>query len=191
MLDEDWKTVAERLWRSFVELRQVIEDTDVDDPITSREALQQFCRYAFELRDWLMASDIDRPSKDAVQQLFGKPSKNPVQRKPPTSIALAACADLANRSKHAVLDGPSYSEGGHANVTYEDMSSIRDLPEFARQFVDEVPRFGDHQWRWTITVNGEEYDALLLAEDAMTNWTDCLVNAGLVTAHPNGWSFTG
>lgn len=189
MLNDDWKVVAERLWRSFVDLREVVEDTKVDDEITSREALQQFWRYAFELRDWLLASDVDHSSKEAVRQLFGKRSKNPARRTPPTSIALAACADLANESKHAVLDHASYSEGGHARVTHEDMSSTNDLPEVARQFVDDVPRLGDHQWMWIITVNGKEYDALLLAEDAMNDWTNCLVDVGLVTSHPNGWSF--
>jgi hypothetical protein len=88
-----------------------------------------------------------------------------------------------------VLNRPSYSQGGHAEITYESMSSISDLSEFARQFVDDVPRFGDHQWMWIITINGKEYDALLLAEDAMTDWTNCLTDLGLVTSHPHGWSF--
>jgi hypothetical protein len=189
MLDEDWKTTAERLWRSFVELRQVVEDTNVSDGIDSSDVLRQFCRHTFELRDWLLASNIDQSARDAVSQLFGKPSKDPAKRIPPKSVALAACADIANRSKHAVLDGPSYSEGGHADITYEGMSSISDLPEFARQFVDDVPRFGDHQWMWIITIDGKDHDALLLAEDAMTDWTNCLVGLGLVTSHPNGWSF--
>ncbi|OBK87640.1 hypothetical protein A5648_02465 [Mycolicibacter sinensis] len=167
----------------------MVEDTNVDDPITSREALQQFCRYAFELCDWLQAADIDQSSKDAVRQLFGQRSKNPAQRKPGTSIALAACADLANESKHAVLDRSSYSEGGHANVTHECMSSVDDLPEFARRLVDDVPRIGEHQWMWIITINGKEYDALVLAEDAMNDWTNCLVDAGLVASHVNGWAF--
>lgn len=125
-----------------------------------------------------------------MSQLFGKPSNNPAKRILAKSVALAACADIANRSKHAELTSPSYSEGGHAEITYEGMSSISDLPEFARQFVDDVPRFGDHQWQWIITINGKDYDALLLAEDAMDDWTSCLVGLGLVTSHPNGWSFS-
>ncbi|MGV0788873.1 hypothetical protein ABQF33_18355 [Mycolicibacterium sp. XJ2] len=189
MLDEDWRTTAERLWRSFVDLRQVVEDTKVDDRISSSDALRQFCRHAFELQDWLLASEIDEPAKRAVSALFGKPSKNLAKRIPASSVALAACADIANRSKHAVLSGPSYSEGGHAEITYESMSSVSDLSDFARQFVDDVPRFGDHQWMWIITINGKEYDALLLAEDAMTDWTNCLVSVGLVKPHPNGWAF--
>ena len=189
MLGEDWKTTAERLWRSFVRLRQVVEDTNVNDRIDSSDVLRQFCRHAFELRDWLLASDIDQSAKDTVSQLFGKPSKNAAKRIPPKSVALAACADIANRSKHAELTGPSYSDGGHVDITYEGMSSISDLPELAHQFVDDVPRFGDHQWMWIITVDGRDHDALLLAEDAMSDWTNCLVGIGLVTSHPNGWSF--
>ena len=47
------------------------------------------------------------------------------------------------------------------------MSSVHDLPDFALTVIDQVPRFGDHQWTWLITAGGKEYDALLLAEDAM------------------------
>lgn len=189
MLDEDWKSIAERLWRSFVQLRQVVEDTNVGDRIDSSDFLRQFCRHAFELRDWLLTSDIDQPAKNTVSQLFGKPSNDPAKRIPPKSVALAACADIANRSKHNELSGPSYSEGGHADITHEGMLFMSGLPEFARQYIDDVPRTGDHQWMWIITIDGTEYDALLLAEDAMTDWTNCLANLGLVTSHPNGWSF--
>jgi hypothetical protein len=39
MLNEDWKTTAERLWRSFVDLRQVVEDTYVSDRIDTPRRL--------------------------------------------------------------------------------------------------------------------------------------------------------
>lgn len=189
MLNEDWQTTAERLWRSFVDLRQVVEDTGISDRIDSSDALRQFCRHAFELRDWLLASGIDQSAKDAVSQLFGKPSDKPAKRVLPQSVALAACADIANASKHFKLTGPSFSAGGHASITFEGMSSISDLPEFARDLVNEVPRFGDHQWMWMVTIDGAEYDALLLAEDAMKDWEDCLVGLGLVKSEINGWSY--
>jgi hypothetical protein len=139
VLNDDWKTTAERLWRSFVKLRQVAEDTGVSDRIDASDALRQFCRHAFELRDWLTASDIDQSAKDAVSQLFGKPSDKPAKRVPPNSVALAACADIANAAKHCELTGPSFSAGGYANITSEGMSSISDLPEFAHDLVDDVP----------------------------------------------------
>jgi hypothetical protein len=185
VLDETWQTIYERLWRSFVVLRQVVEDSNTSEHIEARNALIQFCRYAFELRDWLLASDVDAPVKDAVSQLFGKPSHTPARTVPAKSVALAACADIANASKHSVLDGPSYSEGGHATVTYEHVSSIRDLPEIFRSVIDDVPRFGDHQWMWLITVNGVEHDALLLAQDAIFTWEKCLVGFGLVEPEPS------
>lgn len=103
MLNEDWKTTAERLWRSFVELRQVVEDTDIHDRIDSRSGLYQFCRHTFELRDWMLASDNDQTAKDVVTQLFGSRVENPAKRIPPKSVALGACADIANRPKHAVV----------------------------------------------------------------------------------------
>jgi hypothetical protein len=46
--------------------------------------------------------------------------------------------------------------------------------------INNPPRFGDHQWMWLITAGGTEYDALLLAEDAMKDWESCLVGHGLV-----------
>lgn len=139
----------------------------VSDRIERSDALRQFCRHAFELRDWLSAFDIDQPAKDEVSHLFGKPPKDPAERIPPKSMALAACADIANRSKRNELSGPSYSEGGHADITHEGMSSMSDLPEFARQYNDDVPRIGDHQWMWIIPIDGTEYDALLLADDRL------------------------
>jgi hypothetical protein len=96
-------------------------------------------------------------------------------------VTLAACADIANEDKHYELDRPSYSEGGYATVSYERMSAIRDLPEFALAVIDDVPRFGDHQWMWLITAGGKEYDALLLAEDAIRDWERCLLSQGLLS----------
>jgi hypothetical protein len=180
VLDETWQTTYERLWRSFVQLREVVEDTRESDHIEARSTLIQFCRFAFELRDWILASDVDPLAKEAVKQLFGKPSDNPAKRLPALSYALAACADIANASKHSVLDGPSYSNGGHAKITYEHVASIQQLPHFAIALINNPPRFGDHQWMWLITAGGTEYDALLLAEDAMKDWESCLVGHGLV-----------
>jgi hypothetical protein len=47
--------------------------------------------------------------------------------------------------------------------------------------IDQVPRFGDHQWMWIITAGGKEHDALLLAEDAMSDWEQCLLSQGLLS----------
>lgn len=180
MFGETWRDVYERLWRSFVILREVVEDTREGEHIEARNALIQFCRYAFELRDWILASDVGPPVKAAVSELFGKPSHDPAKRLPAKSYALAACADIANASKHSKLDGPSYSEGGHADITYEHVSSIHDLPHFAIALINDPPRFGDHQWMWLITAGGQDHDALLLAEDAIDDWQRCLVGFGLV-----------
>jgi hypothetical protein len=182
--------MSERLWHSFVLLRETVEDSNTSDRLDATDPLRQFCRHAFELRDWLLAApDVDAAAKSAIAQLFGAPKRDPAKRVRATSVALAACADVANASKHFALDGPSFSEGGHAKVTYESMSSLSDLPEFFRKQVDDVPRFGDHQWMWLVTINGVEYDALMLAEKAMDDWTACLESVGLVKFHPNGWIF--
>lgn len=190
MLDETWRDVGERLWRSFVLLRERMEDTNTSDRLDAFDPLRQFCRHAFELRDWLLkASHVDDAAKVAIRQLFGRPNNDPARRVPASSVALAACADIANASKHFALDGPSYSEGGHAKITSESMSSVSDLPEIFRNQAGDVPRFGDHQWQWWITINGEMHDALMLAEKAMDDWTACLVSLGLVLFDPNGWIY--
>jgi hypothetical protein len=181
---QTWRDIYERLWRSFVRLRKVVEDTRESEHLEARNALIQFCRYAFELRDWMLASDLDPPVKAAVSELFGKPSRDPTKRVAAKSYALAACADIANASKHSKLDKPSHSEGGHADVTYENVSSIKDLPDFAIALINDPPRFGDHQWMWLITAGSEEHDALLLAEDAINTWQECLVGFGLVQPEP-------
>jgi hypothetical protein len=184
VLDETWQTKYERLWRSFVKLREVVEDTNTGEAIEARNALTQFCRDAYELRDWLLMSEVDAAVKDAVIKLFGTPSFKPEKRIAAESVALAACADIANASKHFELSGPSYSDGGYAKVTYESVSTLGDLPDQFLAVVDQVPRFGDHQWMWLITAGGREYDALLLAEDAMREWERCLVGFGLVEPEP-------
>jgi hypothetical protein len=180
MLNETWQTKHERLWRSFVRLREVVEDTNTGDVIEARDALVRFCLDAFELRDWLRKSDVDPTVNDAVTKMFGKPSNTPEKRVASESIALAACADIANASKHLELTHPSYSVGGPAEVTYEHMSSYRDIPDFALRLIDDVPTFGEHQWMWIITAGGVEYDALLLAEDAIRDWERCLLTHGLL-----------
>ncbi|MCW2655648.1 MAG: hypothetical protein JWR32_6624 [Mycobacterium sp.] len=180
MLNETWQTKHERLWRSFVRLREVVEDTDTGEVIEARDALTRFCLDAFELRDWLRMSDVDPAVNEAVTKMFGKPSSKPEKRAAGESVALAACADIANASKHLELTQPSYSVGGPAEVTYEHMSSHRDILDFALPFIDDVPTFGEHQWMWVITAGGVEYDALLLAEDAIRDWERCLLSHGLL-----------
>jgi hypothetical protein len=177
VLDETWRTKRERVWRAFEKLRQPVEDTRTSDPLEARDTLNRFCLEAFELRDWLLKSDIDDMAEGAVKRLFGIPRSGVIG----DSVALAACADIANASKHYELTHPSYSAGGYATISYERVASLSDLPRhFAA--VDQVPRFGDHQWMWLVTAGGKEYDALLLAEAAMRDWERCLLSVGLIEA---------
>jgi hypothetical protein len=191
VLDETWRDESERLWRSFVNLRQMMEDTATSERIAATDPLRQFCRHAFELRDWLLAAtDVDPVAKSAIKQLFGRPSDNAARRVSATSFALAACADIANATKHFELDRPSFSEGGYAKITGESKSSLSDLPEFFRALSGDVPRlYGEHQWHWWITINGEDHDALMLAEKAIDDWTACLERVGLVRSYPGGWIY--
>lgn len=178
------------LWRSFVTLSQVIEDAAVTDRIDASDALRQFCRHSFELRDWLVGSDVNQSAKDAITAMFGIASKKPSKRVQGTSFALAACADIANESKHYKLTGASYSIGGHAKIISEEMSSITDISEIFRQLVLDVPRFREHQWHWWTRINGNDHDALLLAEQAIDDWTKCLENLG-ESNRPHGLALFG
>jgi len=45
------RTQQERLWRSFVRPREVIEDAATGDEIEARDALTRFCLGTVELRD--------------------------------------------------------------------------------------------------------------------------------------------
>jgi hypothetical protein len=193
MLDETWRDEGERLWRSFVDLREVMEDTATSERIAATDPLRQFCRHAFELRDWLLAApDVDPAAKAAIRQLFGSPNSNPAKRVAAMSFALAACADIANRTKHFELTRPSYSEGGYAEIVGESMSSQSDIPEVFRALISggDVPRLnGEHQWQWWVKINGEIHDALMLAERAIDDWTACLVSVGMVRFSLNGWIY--
>lgn len=42
---------------------------------------------------------------------------------------------------------------------------------------------------WIIAINGVEHDALLLAEDAMKDWEDCLVGLNLAKPEHFGWPY--
>lgn len=91
-LDKNWRDESHCPWRSFVDLRATVEDTNISDRLEATDTLRQFCRHAFELRDWLPgAPELDLTPKTAIEQLFGKPSENPAKRVP------AACR---SRSRH-------------------------------------------------------------------------------------------
>jgi hypothetical protein len=76
------------------------------------------------------------------------------------SNALGACADIANASKHLVLNKPPYTPGGHAKVT--------DQTQGARLPVTLPFHFAATHWK--VDVGGVEHDALDLATQAVTDW---------------------
>lgn len=84
------------------------------------------------------------------------------------SVALAACADIANGSKHLVLTRPPYTPGGPAEVTghTQGLKLPFTLPGHFET---------NH---WTIDVGGVEHDALDLAAQAVADWDTWLTGHG-------------
>jgi hypothetical protein len=181
MLEETWRTKWDYLWRAFHELQAVVEDSETNEHIEARRVLTRFCSEAFELREWILKSDdVEESAKSAAAALFGTPGR----RRPGTdeSIALKACADIANEAKHFKLTRSSWSRGGHAQVVFEHVSSIQELPDMPFAVVGDVTSTaGNHSWTWIISADGHEYDALLLAVDAMRAWEQFLSKHGLIS----------
>jgi hypothetical protein len=85
-------------------------------------------------------------------------------------VALAACADIANASKHLQLTKPPYTPGGHAKVT--DQSRGARLPA-------TLP-FHLAANHWTVDIDGVDHDALDLATPAVDAWQAWLTRHGLL-----------
>jgi hypothetical protein len=101
------------------------------------------------------ATDLSQAIREDVRHLF-RSTTNP-QR---VSVALAACADIANGSKHLVLTKPPYTPGGPAQVTEQTQGG---------RFPATFPiNFGANHW--TIDVGGVEHYALDLAATAIADW---------------------
>ncbi|MBB5166710.1 hypothetical protein [Mycobacterium sp. AZCC_0083] len=140
-------------------------DETVHQPDAARDILFHFCLDAFHLRDWIQnASTLTQAVRDDVRHLF-RSSTQPQQ----VSSALAACADIANGTKHLVLTHPPYTPGGPAEVTGQTQGA---------RFPMTLP-FHFAANHWTINVGGAEHDALDLANRAVADWDAWLTARGI------------
>lgn len=124
-----------------------------------------FCCDAFHLRDWIANSSLPQNVRDDLPRLLNTNGTG-------TSVALSACADIANGFKHLVLTKRSYITGtttGHAEVV--DQIQGAKLP-----FQLPVNLGANH---FTIDVGGVQRDGLDLADDAIADWDAWLTNHGV------------
>jgi hypothetical protein len=169
MLRETWEDQYRRLQRSYALLRRVADQNTRDEELqqsdNARDVLYHFCCDALHLRDWVRASGLSQAIRDDVWNLFS------VAGQPATaSLALAACADIANASKHLVLTKRPYTPGGHATVT--------DQTQGARFPMTLPVHFAAVHWK--VDVGGVEHDAVDLATQAVADWDAWLTGVGLL-----------
>lgn len=140
---------------------------EFQQPDAARDILFRFCSDALNLRDWIQKStNLSQAVRDDVRHLF-RSSTQPQS----VSVALAACADIANGSKHFVLTHPPYSTGAAAEVI--DQVQGAKLP-----FILGETHLGANHWK--IDIGGVEHDALELATQAIADWDAWLSRYGLL-----------
>src|SRR4029077_10974236 len=105
-----------------------------------------YCSDAWHLRDWIMNSaTLSQTIRDDVKTLF-----DAINHPATASVALAACADIANGSKHLVLTRRIYTPGGPAEITSQGQGA---------RFPATFPLNFEANY-WTIDVGGVDHDAL-------------------------------
>ena len=169
MLGETWEDQYRRLQRSHDLLQRVcdqyIEREEIHEEALARDIVYHFCCDAFHLRDWIKAStSLSQSIRADVSKLFD------VQNNPTgASTALAACADIANASKHLQLTKRIYTPGGPAEVVKQE-AGIK-LPF-------TLPAY--FTYHFTIEeAGGVKRDALDVAADAIADWDAWLTGHGV------------
>ncbi|WP_378735298.1 hypothetical protein [Nocardia brasiliensis] len=170
MLNEGWRDQYERMLRAHRRLViacSPLEDAGSDD---ARDTLYAFFEEAYKLKDWVKVDTATCHLGSAVERAVSR------------SVALAACADIANGAKHLHLNGSPRSAGSrHAEISSQGVT-IFAPPAKATIHGDgtithEVSEGGRTQHTWTVTADhGNVYDALVLANTAVADW-DAWLNA--------------
>jgi hypothetical protein len=169
MLGEQWPNQYKRMQRSYASLQRAAHPNDSypeQEPDAARDILYHFCSDALNLRDWIVkTANLSQATRDDVRHLFRSATK-PQQ----VSVALAACADIANGSKHFVLTQTPYTPGGPAQATSQSRG--------ARLPATLPANLGANHW--TIDVGGVGHDALDLARQAIADWDTWLAGHGML-----------
>ena len=175
MLNETWRDQYERLKRSYALLQQVGEPMPLPQEVMpALDVLYHFCCDTFHLHDWVVASFPKADRDDIRAQLKSELFDH--------SPELRACADIANGSKHLVLDQKSWVSGtkqGHAEVTRQG-TTLSPSTATATRNGDTVV-FGNAgnaftQDSFVIDVGGQPHDAQDVAAKAVAAWDNWLQN---------------
>jgi hypothetical protein len=173
MLNETWTDQYERLKRSYALLPQVGDPTPMPQEVMpALDVLYHFCCDAFHLHDWVVHTFPKAEWPCIRAQLKSELLDD--------SPELRACADIANGSKHLVLDQKSWVTGakeGHAEVTGHSIT-ISPAPATVTMTGDTVVHGqavqGYVQDTFVINVGGQHRDAQDVAAKAVAAWDNWL-----------------
>ncbi|OMC05601.1 hypothetical protein A5733_19685 [Mycobacterium sp. NS-7484] len=171
MLNETWVDQYKRLHRSYALLCRVADQNNTEpelhQPDNARDAFYHFCCDVFHLKDWIIECEQVSSGVRSAARDFLRKNRPEI---PESEAALAACADIANASKHLKLNHGSYTPGGPAEPTKQVQGAT---------FPMKLPfHFSANHWR--IRVGEDERDALELATEAVAAWDRWLHEYGLL-----------
>jgi hypothetical protein len=173
MLNETWTDQYERLKRSYALLKQVGEPTPMPQEVMpALDVLYHFCCDAFHLHDWVVA----RFPKEDWPHIRARLKSELLDHSP----ELRACADIANASKHLVLDQKSWVTGakqGHAEVTGHGINigaPTATMTVIGDTVVPGQAGQGYVQDTFVINVGGQHRDAQDVATKAVAAWDNWL-----------------
>jgi hypothetical protein len=176
MFNETWADQHARLLRSHNRLQRMLDwRTEPADPeYAELDALYHFCSDALNLRDWIV-EDLPRRHGRSASKLIRR------------SKALAACADVANGSKHLRVTSTSYTTGtnaGHAEVVQQE-TRISPAPAWLSRTgappPPDYPTTGTTQFRLKVDAGANgTFDAVDLARQAVDDWEAWLRSRGLL-----------
>ncbi|OMC38333.1 hypothetical protein A5740_27320 [Mycobacterium sp. GA-1841] len=172
MLNESWVDQYKCMQRSYTRLCRVADqynaEAELHQPDNARDALYHFCCDVFHLKDWITECEqVGADVRSAARQVL--PKKN-LSEIPQSVAAIAACADIANASKHLKLNHGSYTPSGPAEPTKQVQGA---------KFPRSLP-FHFAATHWTIRVGEDERDVLELATEAVAAWDSWLHEYGLL-----------
>jgi hypothetical protein len=168
VLGETWQDQYMRLQRQFALLKKAADSNTRYDELLheqahARDILYHFCCDAFHLRDWIANSNLAQSIRADLPRLLNTHQTG-------TSVALAACADIANGSKHLVLTRSPYSSGGPAEIVGQTQGA---------KFPVQLPfHFGANHFKIDLG-GGVVRDGLGLARDAVADWDGWLTSHGV------------
>lgn len=164
MLSEAWPDQYHRMQRSFARLHRMggSPSSSTPDANDARDSVYHFCQDALHLMDWIRNEPATGHLWEDLKALFKG------------SVELAACADIANGSKHLKLNRPAWSSSGtYAEVTGQGVTVH--MATGRATYADGVLAHHEVEggWAhltWTVTANGLEYDVQDLAIEAVAAW---------------------